>query len=35
MDQYPDLTLVDYGFTYHRDANFPADDATWFLLEKK
>ena len=35
MDQYPDLKLVDYGFTYHRDANFPADDATWFLLEKK
>ena len=35
MDQYPDLRLVDYGFTYHRDVNFPADDATWFLLEKK
>ena len=35
MDQYPDLRLVDYGFTYHRDGNFPADDATWFLLEKK
>lgn len=35
MDKYPDLQLVDYGFTYHRDNNFPLDDSTWFLLEKK
>lgn len=35
MDMYPDMRLVDYGFTYHRDANFPQDDVTWFLLEKK
>lgn len=28
------LTLVDYGFVYHRDA-FPQDDLTWFLLEKR
>ncbi len=34
MDKYNDLELVDYGFQYHRDANFPADDATWFLLKK-
>ncbi|WP_337881090.1 pseudaminic acid biosynthesis-associated methylase [Rheinheimera sp.] len=34
MDRYPDLKLVDYGFVYHRDNNFPLDDATWFLLEK-
>lgn len=34
MDQYPTLTLVDYGFAYHRDALFPQDDLTWFLLEK-
>jgi len=34
LDKYPDLTLVDYGFTYHRDNNFPLDDATWFLLKK-
>lgn len=34
LDKYPDLKLVDYGFTYHRDNNFPADDCTWFLLEK-
>ncbi len=34
MDIYPDLKLVDYGFVYHRDANFPTDDMTWFLMEK-
>ena len=34
LDKYPDLTLVDYGFTYHRDNNFPLDDSTWFLLKK-
>lgn len=34
MDKYPDLTLVDYGFCYHRDNNFPLDDTTWFLLKK-
>ncbi|OOZ38204.1 pseudaminic acid biosynthesis-associated methylase [Solemya pervernicosa gill symbiont] len=35
MDIYPNLELVDYGFVYHRDRNFPQDDITWFLLEKK
>lgn len=34
LDLYPDLHLVDYGFVYHRDANFSLDDLTWFLLEK-
>ena len=34
MDKHPDLRLVDYGFRYHRDNNFPQDDITWFLLEK-
>lgn len=34
IDCYPNLKLVDYGFTYHRDSNFPQDDITWFLLEK-
>lgn len=34
LDKYPDLKLVDYGFVYHRDNNFPSDDGTWFLLEK-
>ena len=34
LDAYPDLKLPAYGFQYHRDANFPADDLNWFLLEK-
>ena len=34
LDKFPDLSLVDYGFIYHRDTNFPQDDMTWFLLEK-
>lgn len=35
MTIYKDLSLLDYGFVYHRDNNFPQDDITWFLLEKK
>ena len=35
MDRYPDLKLLKYGFIYHRDYNFPGDDLTWFLMEKK
>ena len=35
MERHPDLKLVDYGFTYHRDPNFPQDDTTWFLMEKR
>lgn len=35
LDRFPDLELVDYGFQYHRDPNFPADDATWMLLKKR
>ena len=35
LDHYPDLELVDYGFVYHRDPNFPQDDINWFLLERK
>lgn len=34
MDRFPDLALVDYGFCYRRDTQFPQDDITWFLLEK-
>jgi spore coat polysaccharide biosynthesis protein SpsF len=34
MDKFPDLKLVDYGFVWKRDNNFPQDDTTWFLLEK-
>ncbi len=28
------LSLMDYGFVYHGDSNFPQDDITWFLLGK-
>lgn len=35
LDRYSDLELVDYGFDYHRDPNYPQDDGTWFLLRKK
>jgi pseudaminic acid biosynthesis-associated methylase len=35
LDQHPDLTLIDYGFAYHRDPNFPQDDTTWFLMAKQ
>ena len=34
MDRYPDTKLVNYGFSYHRDKQFPNDDITWFLLRK-
>lgn len=34
MDKFDDLGLVDYGFQYHRDNNFPMDDINCFLLEK-
>lgn len=34
MDRYSDLKLIDYGFVYRRDPNFPQDDTTWFLMEK-
>jgi len=35
LERYADLQLLDYGFVYHRDPQFPADDITWFLLEKR
>ena len=35
MDKYPVMKLIDYGFSYRRDTNFPQDDITWFLLEKR
>jgi pseudaminic acid biosynthesis-associated methylase len=34
LKQFRDLRLLDYGFVYHGDPNFPQDDITWFLLEK-
>lgn len=35
MDRHQQMQLVDYGFAYRRDPNFPQDDITWFLMEKK
>jgi len=33
--RYP-VELVDYGFVYHKDPNYPdQDDFNWFILEKK
>lgn len=34
MKQFEDVRLLDYGFIYHGDPNFPQDDITWFLMEK-
>ena len=35
MERHPGMQLVDYGFAYRRDPNFPQDDITWFLMEKR
>jgi pseudaminic acid biosynthesis-associated methylase len=35
LDMFSDLRLVDYGFCYRRDAAFPQDDISWFLLGKE
>lgn len=34
MARHPQLRLLDYGFRYRRDPNWPQDDITWFLMEK-
>ncbi len=34
LKKYSNLKLIDYGFVYHKDNNFPQDDVTWFLMEK-
>lgn len=35
LERHADLALIDYGFAYRRDPNFPQDDITWFLMEKR
>jgi spore coat polysaccharide biosynthesis protein SpsF len=35
MDRHPEMKLVDYGFAYRRDPDFPQDDISWFLMEKR
>jgi hypothetical protein len=32
LDKYPDLELIDYGFTYSRDGW--NDNTNWFLMRK-
>ena len=34
ISKFGDLRLLDYGFAYHKDENFPQDDISWFLLRK-
>ena len=34
LKKYSDLKLINYGFKYKNDDNFPLDDITWFLLKK-
>lgn len=35
LDRYKDLTLIDYGFIYHRAISHPVeDDLTYFLMQK-
>lgn len=35
LDQYTNVKLINYGFTYRRDNNYEYDDLNWFLLEKR
>jgi pseudaminic acid biosynthesis-associated methylase len=35
LDRFPDLALVTTGFASLRSVNFPQDDVTWHLLEKR
>lgn len=35
MDLHPEFQIVDYGFRYRRDPNFPQDDISWFLIERR
>lgn len=34
LDRFPNLKLINYGFTYHRDNYYEYDDINWFLMEK-
>lgn len=35
LDRHAGLRLLDYGFAYRRDPDFPQDDITWFLMERQ
>lgn len=34
LDRFEALRLIDYGFSYRNDPEFPQDDITWFLMKK-
>ena len=34
LKNHKEMSLIDYGFCYQGDPNFPGDDITWFLLKK-
>jgi len=34
LARFTELKLIDYGFLYRHDPNFPQDDISWFLMEK-
>jgi spore coat polysaccharide biosynthesis protein SpsF len=34
IEKFPDLKLINYGFSYRRDSVFPQNDITWFLIQK-
>lgn len=35
LEAHREFHLLDYGFHYRRDPNFPMDDFTWFLMERR
>lgn len=35
LDRFVGLRVVDYGFVWNRDPDFPQDDLFWFVLEKR
>lgn len=35
LNLFKNLNLINYGFAYKKDPNFPQDDINWFLMEKK
>ncbi|MBB1073514.1 pseudaminic acid biosynthesis-associated methylase [Rhodoferax sp. 4810] len=35
LARFPNLRLIDYGFLYRHDPNFPGEDSNWFLMEKR
>ncbi len=34
MEIYPEMKLIDYGFSYKRDSECPQDDINWFLMQR-